>query len=213
MPDSGDTQESSSQPVVRGGPLSAEPYVEPHREPHRYAAADPETALKYAVQHFRENDRMQIIEGVIEPVSPSWGHEKAAHSVLRQLLPTIEKLGCVAGSGNLDLPGSSNWYVPDLAVVPADLVDDAPALAPDQTLLVVEVTSRSNGDTDRVVKRRRYAEYGAPLYLLIDRQERTVTLFSHPGPIGYTKAEGPHPFGTTVHLPEPFDVDLETAGF
>jgi Uma2 family endonuclease len=113
----------------------------------------------------------------------------------------------------LDLPGTSNWYVPDVAVVPADLAKGAGALLPDQTVLIVEVTSDSNGDTDRTVKRRRYAEFGAPLYLLVDRQERTCTLYASPGKLGYTKVDGPHPFGTPVQLPEPFDLELDTSGF
>ncbi len=84
---------------------------------------------------------------------------------------------------------------------------------PDQTLLVVEVTADSNGDTDRVVKRRRYAEYGAPLYLLVDRQERACTVFSDPGPLGYMRVDGPNPFGTPIRLPEPFGVELATDRF
>ncbi|MGK5451150.1 Uma2 family endonuclease [Streptomyces radiopugnans] len=179
-------------------------------QPHSYAAADPETALKYAIQHIR-GDRVQIVEGVIEPVSPSWDHEAAADAVREQIGPAVRRLGCVAGSGNLDLPGSSNWYVPDLAVVPRDLAKGAGALLPDQTLLVVEVTSESNADTGRTAKRRRYAEYGAPLYLLVDRQERACTLFAEPGELGYTRVEGPHPFGTPVRLPEPFAVELDTS--
>lgn len=79
-------------------------------------------------------------------------------------------------------------------------------------LLVVEVTSESNAETDRVVKRKRYAEYGAPLYLLVDRMEKTVTVFTDPGRLGYTKVDGPHPFGTPVRLPEPFGIDLDTSG-
>lgn len=83
-------------------------------------------------------------------------------------------------------------------------------VTPDLTLLAVEVTSKSNADTDRVTKRKRYAEYGAPLYLLVDRQNRELTLFSEPGGLGYTKADGPHPFGTPVTLPEPFGIVLDT---
>lgn len=158
-------------------------------------------------------DRTQIIEGVVEPLWPSWDHEAAADSVREQIGPVVRRLECVAGSGNLDLPGSSNWYVPDIAVVPRALAKGAGALLPDQTLLVVEVTSESNGDTDRTAKRRRYAEYGAPLYLLIDRQERTCTLFSEPGRLGYTAVSGPHPFGTSLRLPAPFDLTLDTGGF
>ncbi|MER7958610.1 Uma2 family endonuclease [Streptomyces sp. NPDC096030] len=170
---------------------------------------DPERALKYALQHIR-GDRAEIIEGVIEPVSPTWDHEAAAEAIRDQIRPRASELDCVTGSGNLDLPGSSNWYVPDLAVVPRAAARGAGALLPDQTLLVVEVTSESNAETDRIVKRRRYAEYGAPLYLLIDRQERSVTLFSEPGRLGYTRADGPHPYGAVVHLPAPFVLDLDT---
>lgn len=62
--------------------------------------------------------------------------------------------------------------------MPATAAEDTGALLPADTLLVVEGTSESNAETDRVVKRKRYAEYGAPpLYLLVGRQERSV-----PGP-------------------------------
>ncbi|MGW2411939.1 Uma2 family endonuclease [Streptomyces tubercidicus] len=171
---------------------------------------DPERALKYAIQHIR-GDRAEIIEGVIEPVSPTWDHETTAETIRDQIRARARELDCVTGSGNLDLPGSPNWYVPDLAVVPAAAAKGAGALLPSDTLLVVEVTSESNAETDRVVKRRRYAEYGAPLYLLVDRQERPVTLYSEPGQLGYTRADGPHPYGTTVRLPEPFSIDLDTS--
>ncbi|WP_405018885.1 Uma2 family endonuclease [Kitasatospora sp. NBC_00070] len=179
---------------------------------YSYQQVDPELALKYAIQHIN-GDRSEIIEGVIEPMSPTWGHETAAENIREQLRERIRALDCLAGSGNLDLPGSRNWYVPDIAVVPRALAQDAKALLPDQTLLVVEVTSDSNGDTDPVVKRRRYAEYGAPLDLLVDRQERTCTLFSTPGPLGYTLVDGPHSFGTSLRLPEPFGVELATDRF
>ncbi|MEH6378254.1 Uma2 family endonuclease [Streptomyces sp. KLMMK] len=182
-------------------------------QPHSYAADDPETALKYAIQHIRGDDRAQIVEGVIEQVVPTWDHEHVTDLIREQIGPTLRKLGCRAGAGNLDLPGSPNWYVPDLAVVPRELAKGGDALVPDQTLLIAEVTSESNGDTDRIAKRRRYAEYGAPLYLLVDRQERVCLLFSEPGQLGYTRTDGPVPFGTPVHLPEPFGLDLDTSEF
>jgi Uma2 family endonuclease len=149
-------------------------------QPHTYAVGDPETALKYAIQHI-EGDRVQIVEGVIQQIVPSWDHENVADLIREQLGPVLRRLGCRAGSGNLDLPGSSNWYVPDLAVVPRDAAKGAGALVPDQTLLIVEVTSESNGDTDRIVKQKRYAEYGASLYLLVDRQQQSCTLYAAPG--------------------------------
>ncbi|MGW4893353.1 Uma2 family endonuclease [Kitasatospora sp. NPDC004240] len=182
-------------------------------DPGDYSVSDPERALKYAIQHVA-GDRAEIIEGVITPMSPSWAHENASDLVREQIGPRMRELGLRAGSGNLDLPGSENWFIPDLAVVPKDLAAKTEgALVPDRTLLVVEVTSPSNGETDRTVKRRRYGQYGAPLYLLIDRQRRECTVFAEPGRLGYQRLDGPHPFGTAVHLPAPFDLDLDTTEF
>ncbi|MET9963116.1 Uma2 family endonuclease [Streptomyces sp. NPDC006326] len=172
---------------------------------------DPERAMKYALQRWF-GDRTEIVEGVLNHVTPSWDHENAAEEIRDQIKPRVRELGCVTGSGNLDLPGSANWYVPDLAVAPKEPAKGGGALLPDQTLLIVEVTSESDAETDRVVKRKRYAEYGAPLYLLVDRLDKTVTLFSGPGRLGYTEVDGPHPFGETVRLPEPFGIDLDTSG-
>jgi Uma2 family endonuclease len=182
-------------------------------QPRTYdVVADPETALKYAIQRI-DWDRVQMVEGVIELIVPSWDHEGVADQIRQQLGPALDRLGCAAGSGNLDLPGTSNWYVPDLAVVPRRIAKGAGALLPDQTLLVVEITSESDADTDRTLKRRRYAEYGAPLYLLVDRQERSCTLHSAPGRLGYTEVKGPLPFGASVPLPDPFDLELDTSDF
>ncbi|MFE2854467.1 Uma2 family endonuclease [Streptomyces lavendulae] len=132
--------------------------------------------------------------GVIGDTFHCWNHEYVRHALRTQLSAAVDALDCITGSGALDLPGSLNWYVPD------------------QTLLIVEITSESNAETDRVVKRKRYAEYGAPLYLLVDRLDKTVTLFSGPGRLGYTGVDGPHAFGTPVRLPDPFGVELDTSG-
>ncbi|WP_274910669.1 Uma2 family endonuclease [Streptomyces sp. WZ-12] len=172
---------------------------------------DPERALKYAIQHLKD-DRAEIIEGVIDAAPPDWDHEAVADALREQIRARARELGCVIGSGNLDLPGSANWYVPDLAVVPAAAAKGGAALRPVDTLLVVEVTSGADEDTDRVVKRQRYAEYGAPLYLLVDRQQRSLTLYSGPGRLGYARTDGPHPYGSPVRIPDPFGIDLDTGG-
>ncbi|GCD36170.1 hypothetical protein OEIGOIKO_03926 [Streptomyces chrestomyceticus JCM 4735] len=168
----------------------------------------PEHALKYALRH-AHGGRAQLIEGVIEPLSLSWAHETIADRLRHQLGPRAADIHCIIGSGDLDLPGSPNWYVPDLAVVPAAVAKNAGALRPGQTLLIVEVTSEADAHTKRVVKRRRYAEYGAPLYLLVDRQQRALTLFAEPDRLGYTRITGPLPYGTPLHIPAPFGTDLD----
>ncbi len=105
-------------------------------------------------------------------MSPTWDYETTAGTIRDHIRARARELDCATGSGNLDLSGSSNWYVSDIALVLAPAAKGAGALLPSDTLLVVEAASESNAETDRVVKRRRYAEYGAQLCLLVDRQER-----------------------------------------
>lgn len=188
--------------------MRALPVGPPARSSH--TAADPEAALEYAIQHIRGN-RVEIIEGIMEPVSPTWPHERALTRLRRRLDATMDGPGLEPGAGDLDLPGSPNRYIPDLAAVPSDLVDRHETLLPSHSLLVVEAGSDSDAGTDRIVEPARYAEYGAPLDLLVDRREKACTLFSGPGEPGYTRADGPHPFGAPVQLPEPFGLSLDTA--
>ncbi|WP_369696748.1 Uma2 family endonuclease [Streptomyces sp. XD-27] len=124
----------------------------------------------------------------------------------------MRQLKCVKGSGNLDLPGTENWYLPDIAIIPEELARGAKSLSVDEAILVVEVTSESNAADDRVKKRRRYGQFGVPLYLLVDRMDRTWTLFSDPVHDGYATEVGPHPFGEPVSLPQPFGIELDTSG-
>lgn len=42
--------------------------------------------------------------------------------------------------------------------------------------------------------------------------EGSITLFSEPGHLGYTRVDGPHPFGVVLRLPDPFHLDLDTSG-
>jgi Uma2 family endonuclease len=181
-------------------------------QPIAYDSVDHEAALKYAVQHVKDQ-RAEVIEGGIITMSPMWDHESVIARIRRRLDARVEELDCLMGSGNLDLPGSPNWYVPDLAVVPLHLAMRSGALVPKQTLLIVEVTSESNAETDRMVKRKRYAQYGAPLYLLVDRQQRSWTLFADPHDLGFGTADGPHSYGTPIALPDPFGLTIDTSDF
>jgi hypothetical protein len=49
-------------------------------------------------------------------------------------------------------------------------------------------------------------------YLLLDMQEHTTTVFWTPSEHGYV-SRLTVPFGETVHIPAPFDCDLDTSGF
>jgi hypothetical protein len=106
----------------------------------------------------------------------------------------------------------------DLKSQRSSLITDADAQrdANGNTLLtvierVVEVTS-SSPDRDRKTKRRAHAAARVPLYLLIDRDERQVTLFDDPRRDDYATMFVAA-FGSGVRLPPPFSFTLATDGF
>ncbi|MDX3387134.1 Uma2 family endonuclease [Streptomyces niveiscabiei] len=53
---------------------------------------------------------------------------------------------------------------------------------------------------------------GVPVYLLLDMPEEEATVFWMPWPKGY-QSRCTKPFGEKLHIPAPFDCELDTAGF
>lgn len=83
--------------------------------------------------------------------------------------------------------------------------------APTDVLMTVEVTSR-DADTnrrDRVEKPDGYAAAGIPVYLLVDREACSVTVFTEPEKGTYRSATT-RPFGAVVELPGPVGFALDT---
>jgi Uma2 family endonuclease len=84
---------------------------------------------------------------------------------------------------------------------------------PDGALMVVEVTSY-DPDTDRRDRHEKPAAYGqagTPLYLLIDRDSRTLTVHAHPDrQVGGYRDLRVAKFGETVTLPDPVGIELDT---
>ncbi|MFC4909260.1 Uma2 family endonuclease [Actinomadura gamaensis] len=91
---------------------------------------------------------------------------------------------CKLSSVDLLLTSDPGEPVPALVVVPDQLKPGAKPWA-HETELLVEVVSQRNYREDYHGKRRRYAESGAPQYLLVDPREGVCVL--HDGP---QKAEG-----------------------
>jgi Uma2 family endonuclease len=78
-------------------------------------------------------------------------------------------------------------------------------------LMVVEVTSHDS-DThrrDRIEKRTGYATADIPVYLLIDRDNDTVTVCSEPEN-GTYQQQTSYKYGDTVTLPAPVNITLNT---
>lgn len=80
-------------------------------------------------------------------------------------------------------------------------------------LMAVEITShdRDTDQRDRVDKPVGYATADIPVYLLIDRDTNTVTVFSEPKDGRYLHAPS-YPWGSRVELPEPVGFTLDTEG-
>ncbi|MFI0452619.1 Uma2 family endonuclease [Actinomadura sp. 6N118] len=128
--------------------------------------------------------------------------------------------------------GPDGGYIPDLVVLDAAMLKDAddadvPGFVPDQIEMAVEVTSPSRADDDRKPTEQRdpakkpskwtgYARAEIPYCLLVDRdpERSAITLFSIPdqASAAYLHVEG-WQFGEKVHLPDPFNVDIDTSGW
>ncbi|RKN36897.1 Uma2 family endonuclease [Streptomyces hoynatensis] len=166
-----------------------------------------------------EGFRAELIEGeIVVTPPPDGGHQDTIDLVVRQVYAHSRVAMQQSGNSGLLLPAGEgcprNRVIADLVFAPlqARLFAHAGSwMPPDGVAMVVEVTS-SRAERDRVAKRRCYARGAIPLYLLIDREESAVTLFSEPSNADY-RAHTTTPTGKPVPLPEPFAFDLDTAEF
>ncbi|WP_231626766.1 Uma2 family endonuclease [Streptomyces apocyni] len=168
-----------------------------------------------------EGWRAEIDEGKIHLVPPQHAHHHGiAAAVQRRLYKSPpSELGIFQTLG-IHIAPLDRLYVPDLVVMPTDLIEAADPevcdpLDASEALLVAEITSRGNATEDRTKKYRAYALSQVPMYLLIDRFDTRgamATLFTEPQD-GTYKQSDPVPFGKTLSLPEPFDVAIDTAAF
>ncbi|MFF5183755.1 Uma2 family endonuclease [Streptomyces sp. NPDC000345] len=83
--------------------------------------------------------------------------------------------------------------------------------AADGILMAVEITShdRDTDKRDRIDKPVGYAGAEIPVYLLIDRDNHTLVVFSEPKDGRYRQSDSYH-WGATVPLPAPVGVTLDT---
>ncbi|MGP3633576.1 Uma2 family endonuclease [Streptomyces sp. 24-1644] len=79
-------------------------------------------------------------------------------------------------------------------------------LHPEQGLLMDTCRTHRR---DRVDKGRAYAYGDVPVYLLVDRDDDTLTVFSEPKD-GVYQRHPSYPFGATVPLPAPVGITLDT---
>jgi hypothetical protein len=110
-------------------------------------------------------------------------------------------------------PGQERAYGPDIYVAAQDAFRTTRRYVDgDALVLVAELTSSSTRGADWEDKVPVYGKHGVPVYLLLDMQEESATVFWAPSEKGYT-SHMTVPFGKTLRVPAPFDCELDTNGF
>lgn len=161
-----------------------------------------------------EGYRVEIIEGNILVSSTPLASHGFVTSILHYAVHAAVPDGMEAVQMvSIELPETGQRYIPDLAVFPKEaLRQEVWRLPADIAMLVAEVISPGNAQTDRVTKLRGYARSHVPSYLLVDREDRTVTLFTEPSD-GIYRRDCKVPFGDKLTLPEPFTGRIDTGEF
>ncbi|MEU5953609.1 Uma2 family endonuclease [Streptomyces sp. NPDC047525] len=185
---------------------------------------DPLTQAEVLLEGFLALDtpegfRAELIEGeIVVTPPPDGGHEDCISLIVKQVVRRSRTDMQFSGNKGLKLKSvgacPTNHAITDGTFAPMErrLFRGADPWMPcDGVALVVEVTS-TKPQADREAKRRCYARGGIPLYLLVDREGSSVTLFRDPEGDDY-RQDCTLPFGKTVALPEPFGFELETAEF
>lgn len=185
---------------------------------------DPEASSEFLLKSFLdlgtpEGLRAELVDGEIVLTPPPDGnHQDLIWHVLEQVIRNSSTTMQFSGQSGLIVPSrgtpDAGRLIPDGIFAPAALkvFRNAPSWMPaDGIELALEVTS-SRPELDREAKRRAYAGASIPLYLLVDRQEGRVALFSHPVSGDYSRMLAVA-FGDKLDLPKPFDFALDTAPF
>lgn len=177
-------------------------------------------AIREAFDALPEEIRAEIVDGdiIVSPLQLNV-HQRVIMYLNSLLVPIVNALELwVDMSGGVILEPDWNEYRPDLQVAPKAAWpregNTGPALS--EVKLVVEVTSPDKRDLirDRKTKYAAYARAGIPLYLMVDRYDGGgfTILYSNPSGEEYLDAHKV-PFGEKLRLPEPFEVEIDTAEF
>ncbi|MEU2540041.1 Uma2 family endonuclease [Streptomyces iakyrus] len=160
-----------------------------------------------------ETVRLEYINGKLEvKAMPDGNHRCILMWLLRQCMQHRPDLDLVPESGIKAEAYRKGRARTDATLAPVEHFRGHGEWSdPDGSLMAVEITSRDRdtNQRDRIDKPIGYAAADIPVYLLIDRDNHTLTVFSEPEDGRYQQIS-PHPWGATVELPAPVNITLET---
>ncbi|MQA93174.1 MAG: hypothetical protein GEV11_00540 [Streptosporangiales bacterium] len=176
--------------------------------------------LRSYADQLLETTRVEYVdEGVLLVMTPpGYEHRMIVRSIVRTLTLafhlSLTKIDWVISAGDFqwNLPDDTRrFYVPDVIVARPEAETNAEQQ--ENLALVVDVTSPKSPDTvlnDRETKPKQYAKAGVPLYLLVDQELGTWTLYAlAEGWRRYQIAADGH-YGEDVPLPEPLRFSIPT---
>ncbi|MER6994467.1 Uma2 family endonuclease [Streptomyces sp. NPDC000410] len=160
---------------------------------------------------------VEIIEGIVTvSPTPANSHNSLAELVQRRLYTAIPEDWGIYQTLAVEIPSRLGMFIPDLLVAPRAVLNEPGTCIPAAAAeLVVEITSKSNANHDRVEKLHGYATAGVPLYLLLDSWHSgrpTATLYGEPKNAMYRVLANVK-FGEDITLPAPFDLTIDTSTF
>ncbi|MGW1500822.1 Uma2 family endonuclease [Streptomyces mirabilis] len=160
-----------------------------------------------------ETVRLEYVNGKLEvKAMPDGNHREIFMWLLRQCMQQRPDLNLVPESGVKAEAYRKGRARTDGSLAPVGHYKGHGEWSdPDGTLMTVEITSRDR-DTNRRDRIDKPVGYGAaeiPVYLLIDRDNNTVVVFSEPKDGRYQQSRS-YPWGSVVELPAPVGITLNT---
>lgn len=180
------------------------------------AAGDAKDLLELWEQLDTGRRKAEVLDGrlIVSPVAVIW-HERVCRWLDHAFNDACEDNGWFPDrGGELYLPATEDLIEPDFLILrDASTLPDLEHRRPlDRVLLTAEVVSRSSIRDDREVKPRACALAGIPLYLLVDRFTKpvTISLCSDPGKNGYATVDTVIA-GEKLRVPAPVGRTLDTS--
>jgi len=137
-------------------------------------------------------------------------NDRLLNVLKRQAPPEFRVL---AVGGGIDISRRTTYYIPDVLVVPEEVMKrGGPLFYPADVLLVVEVLSPSNAGKDLVLKRHDYAAAGIPQYWIADPRERTLTVLVSDG-AGPYREDAVVRTGESWSTDRPYPIRLDPSEF